>query len=136
MKTSNAAIIAAINAIVGRLDAGAGSGVLEIYDGAQPADVSVAVTTQTLLSSNTLNDPAFAAAVDTTGSATATAAAISAAVAIAAGTATWFRALDSNGVAVIDGTAGLNSGELSLDDVTFIVNKNININSWTISMPE
>jgi len=136
MKTSNAGVIAGLNAITALLDAGAGAAVIKIYNGTQPADPSVAVGVQTLLGTVVCTDPAFPSAIDATGSATATASAITAGLAVAVGTASWFRASDSNGVAVFDGDAGQGSGELNLDDNTFEINDNISVNSWVITMAE
>ena len=44
-KISNAAAIAACDAIVDKIDVGSGTAVLRIYDGTQPADPDTAVST-------------------------------------------------------------------------------------------
>jgi hypothetical protein len=62
-RISNAAAIAACDAIVDRVDLG-GAGKLRIYDGTQPADPDTAVSTQVLLAEITLANPAFNSATD------------------------------------------------------------------------
>jgi hypothetical protein len=84
------------DAIVDSLDAGAGPGTIQIRSGTRPADPATTAT-GTLLATVTCADPAF-------GSASSGAATISdpaAVTAVATGTATWFRALDSNGGRVL-----------------------------------
>jgi hypothetical protein len=134
MKTSNAAIIAAINSMTALLNVG-GAGTINIYDTANPADLSVAHS-GVLLGTVTLNVTAFPSATDGAGTGTATANAIVAGTAVAAGTAIGFRAFDGNGLAVIDGDAAQGSGELNLDDNTFEINDTINVTSWVVSMAE
>lgn len=139
-KVSNAAAQASVNAVTGLLDAGAGPGYIEIYDltAAAPATVDDAIT-GTLLAVLFLTDPAFAAATDGTGKATAAAAAISNdAAANNDGTADYFRAYDSNGVAVIDGDAGLAGATpaLVLDDETIVTNNIVAISSWNFEQSE
>lgn len=137
MKISNAAAIAGLNAKLALLNVG-GAGRIDILDGTQPADVSVAIGAQNVLGSCVLTATAFPTAVDNTGQATATASSITPGTAGAAGTATWFRAYDGAGLAIIDGSAGLSgaSPELVLDDETFEVNDTITVASWVINQPE
>lgn len=135
MKISNIAAGAAAKAIVDLLDAGSGAGKLEIYTGSQPADVSVGET-GTFLGEVTLSSTAFGAPSDSTGTATVAAATITSGTAVAVGTAGWFRAVDSDGNAVVDGTVGQGAGELNLDDNTFEINDTISVNGWSIVMPE
>jgi hypothetical protein len=137
---SNAAAQASVNAVLGLLDAGAGPGYIELYDltGAAPASVDDAVV-GTLLGVLFLSDPAFTAATDGTGKATANADAISNdAAANNNGTADWFRAFDSDANAVIDGDAGLAGATpaLVLDDETVVTNNIIAISSWAFEQPE
>ena len=73
---SNDAAKAACDAVVDLLDAGAGAAKVQIYDGSQPANPDVAVTTQTKLAELTCNDPAFGDAADDDPSGKATANAI------------------------------------------------------------
>jgi hypothetical protein len=136
-RISNAAAIAACDAIVDQLDAGAGAALIRIYDGTQPADPDTAITSQVLLAELTCSDPAFGSAVDGTGKATATASAITAdSSANATGTATWFRAVTSTGTAVIDGTVGTSGTDMILNTTSISSGQNVAITSWTFSVDE
>ena len=135
---SNAAAIAMCDAIVDRLDAGAGAGKLRIYSGSQPANPDVAVGAQVLLVEFALGDPAFGAAADANPGGRATANAIADVAAAVTGTASWFRALDSNNVAILDGdvTATGGGGDLTLNSVSIVEAVNQSITSWTVTQPE
>jgi hypothetical protein len=138
---SNAAAIAACNAIVDLLDAGAGAGKLRIYDNTspgKPANPDVAITTQVLLVEFTLGDPAFGDGADSNPGGRATANAIADVAAGATGTAAWCRAVDSNGLAVIDGdvSATGGGGDCQLNSVSIVEAVNQSVTSWTITMPE
>ena len=135
MKISNASAIVGINAILALLNTGS-AGRIDILDGTPPADVSVAIGAQTVLASCVLSATSFPTAVDNTAQATATANTITAGTATAAGTATWFRAYDGNGLAIIDGTVGTSGTELILDDDTIEVNDTVTVNSWVVNLPE
>lgn len=128
---STAARNAAADGVVDLLDGGAAAGYIEIRDGVQPATPNDAAT-GTLLATLPLSDPAFGPAA--TGTATANAITDDSS-ADASGTATWFRAYDSNGVAVIDGSAGTAATDLILDDAAIVAGGVVAINSWTITMP-
>lgn len=135
-RISTAAAKAGLDSIVALLDGGAGAGYIEIRTGAQPATVGTAAT-GTLLGTLTLTDPAFGAATNAS-PAVATAAAITSDTdADASGTAGWFRAYDSAGTAVIDGsiTGTGGGGDMELDDTNIVAGGTIAISSWTISMP-
>lgn len=121
------------DAVVDRLDAGAGAGYIEIRSGSQPATGDTAAS-GTLLATHTLSDPAFGAAA----SGVATAAAIGDDVSIdATGTAGWFRAYDSDADAVIDGsvTATGGGGDMQLDSVSLIAGGTSSITAWTVTAP-
>jgi len=137
MNISNALAIAAVNAITAKFDIG-GAGKIEYYDGTQPADVDTAITTQNKLGTSTLAVIAFPTAVDSSGSATATSNAIASVQATAAGTPTWARAFDGNGLAVEDGNVGLvaSGADFEVDDLSWELNDNINANSFTITIAE
>lgn len=139
-KISNAAAKAACDAVVDLLDAGAGPGVLKIYNGSQPADPDTAVSGQTLLAELTLNDPAFGAAADAAPGGQATANAITDdSSANATGTATWFRAEDSDGNAIIDGdvsTTAAGTGDLQLNSTSIQSGATVEVTSWTYTHPE
>lgn len=134
---SNTAAIAACDAIVDLLDGGAGAGKLKIYDGTPPADVDAALSGNTLLAELALSDPAFGAASDNTGKATATASSITSDTsADATGTASFFRAEDSNGVEVIQGTVGTSDADLVLNSTSISAGVEVQVTSWTFSVPE
>lgn len=115
------------------LDAGSGAGYIEIRTGAQPATPNTAAT-GTLLATLPLSDPAFGAAA--TGVITANAITPDS-TADASGTAGWFRAYDSSGAAVIDGTVTVSGGggDMILSSVNVIAGGVVTVSSWTITMP-
>jgi len=136
-RISNAAAIAACDAIVDRLDIG-GAGKLRIYDGTQPNDPDTAVSSQVLLAELTLSNPAFGNAADANPGGRATASSITAdSSADATGTATWFRAINGSGTAVIDGSVGTTSSfDLQLNTTSIVAGGNVAVTSWTFTMPE
>lgn len=129
---SNAARTAAADAVVDRLDLGAGPGLLRIYDGAKPAGPDTALGTQVLLAELTFSKPAFGAASN----GAASAAAITAdAAANATGTATWFRAVDSTGVAVFDGEIGTTGSDINLNSTSISSGAEVSVSSLTYTQP-
>lgn len=134
---SNAAAIAACNAMVDLIDAGSGAGKLRIYNGTQPNNPDVAITSQTLLAELTFSDPAFGNAADGTPGGLATAGTITAdSSANATGTASWFRIVDSDDNAIIDGTVGTGDTDLVLDSVSITSGQTVSVSSMTATMPE
>lgn len=131
---SNAARNAACDAVVDLADAGSGPAKIRIYNGSQPAGPDTAVSGQTLLAEITLADPAFGSA--SSGAATLSGTPLST-TGVAAGTASWFRTLDSNNVAALDGsvTATGGGGELQLATTTISVGVTVQITSGTVTMP-
>lgn len=126
---------AAVDAVVDRVDAGAGAGIVRIYSGAQPASADDAVS-GTLLVSVTLSDPAYATAA--TGAAVLTASATG--TAVASGTAGWFRVVDSTGTGVFDGAVRASGDadageELVLDNTSIASGQDVTINSLTYTQP-
>jgi hypothetical protein len=135
-RISNAAAIAAIDAITALLDVG-GAGRIDIMDGTQPSDVSVAIGVQVVLASLTLNATAFNPATDQAGYARAVAYAITQDTAAdAAGTATWFRAYNGSGTAIIDGNVGIADEALVLNNVAIALNDTVSISPWNIDLSE
>ena len=135
-KLSNAAAIAACNAVVDLLDGGSGAGYIEIRTGSPPSNVDDAAP-GTLLATLPLSDPAFGSAADANPGATATASAITSdSSADATGTAGWFRAYDSNATAVIQGTVGTSDADLILASVSITAGNTVSVSSWTVTMPE
>lgn len=136
-KISNAAAIAAVDALTALFNVG-GAGYIEIRTGTMPADVDTAAT-GTLLGTCVLSNPAFAGATDNAGSAQAVANAITQdASADAAGTATWFRAYDNSGNAIIDGDIGIggSGAAMIINNADIALNDTIDVTAWTITLSE
>lgn len=137
---SLAAAIAMLDALTALLDAGAGAGNVEIRSGTKPSSPEDAPSDGAVLADITLNDPAFVGAVDGTPGLYAKALAdvspaISDASADATGTASWFRAYDSNGVARIDGTVATATADMIVNTVSLVAASPFTIQSWEIRMP-
>lgn len=122
---------AAADGVVDRLDAG-GAGSVEIRTGTQPATAEDTAT-GTLLATLTLPNPAFGSAA--TGVATANA--VAAVAAATSGTAGWFRAKSGGGATVLDGacTATGGGGDMQLNSTSLTSGVNVQITSWTVTMP-
>lgn len=128
---------AAVDGVVDRLDAGSGAGTIDVRTGSQPATANDAAT-GTLLLTFTLNDPAFGAAGATVaGRGDLDVTPALATVGLAAGTAGWFRAKDSDGNTVLDGavTGEGGGGELELSTTTVSVGLDVGITSGTVTQP-
>lgn len=134
IRIPTAARNAACDAVVDLVDAGAGAGTLQVRSAPQPASANDAAT-GTLLATFTLVDPAFGAAV--AGVATLDTTPVLTTTGVAAGTAAWFRVLDSNGATVFDGsaTASGGGGDLILTTTTISVGLEVRITLGTITMP-
>lgn len=130
---SNAARSAAANAAVDLVDGGTGAAKVRIYSGAQPAGPDTAIGAQVLLAELACSDPAFGAASN--GVKTLDNTPVLSAVGLAAGTAAWFRMVDSANVAVIDGSAGTSGTDLVLNTTTISVGVTVEITAGTITMP-
>lgn len=132
-KISTAARSAACDAIVDLIDGGASAGTLTVRTGAPPANVADA-DAGTLLGTLTFSDPAFGAA----SSGVATAATITSDTsADNSGDAGHFRAKDSNGNTIFQGTAG-NAGDspdLVFDNKTIVAGGTIACSSMTVTVP-
>lgn len=123
MEISNAAARAKLDALTALLNGGS----LSIYD-----------SSSNLLATLGLGSPAFAAAVDASPNATATANAITPDTNVSAGIAWFFIARSSTSADVITGSAG-GSGdgkELTLDNKTFTTGGTVTITSWVITEKE
>lgn len=137
-RISNAAAIAACNAVVDLCDVG-GAGYVVIYDGTQPTDPDTAVTTQNALATITLNNPAFGAAADATPGGRATAdvdPALTDSSADDTGTAAWFRVFNNAGTAIWDGTVGTSGTDMVIDNTSITAGQSVTITSWTVTMAE
>lgn len=138
-RISNAAAIAACDEIVDLIDVGSSNanGQIKVYDGTQPANPDVAVSSQNLLATLELSAPAFGAAADDNPGGKATASSITSDSSIdLTGTAAWFRVLDRDGTAIMDGSVGTSSADMILDSVALTAGETLSITSWTVTMPE
>jgi hypothetical protein len=129
---STAARNARLDALVDLLDAGAGAATLKLYTGSKPATVATAVT-GTLLATITCADPAFGAS----SSGVATLSDPAAVDAVADGTAGYFRAADSDGTAVFDGTVGAtgSGADLELATTSITTGLSVDITGGTLTEP-
>jgi hypothetical protein len=125
LKLSDTAVNAKADAFSDLLD----SGYLRIFDGTQPANAGVAVSTQTLLAELRFNATASAAAsagVLTMNAFTQDASAN------ATGTATWFRALKSDGTTIVyDGNVGTSGSDLNLNSTSVTSGVAVSVTSMT-----
>lgn len=107
-------------------DAGAGAGLIRIYDGARPSKGGAATT---LLAELTFSDPSSPSA----SGGVLTASTITGANAVATGTATWYREVDSNGLFVLDGDVGVSGSDLNLNTTSIVVGNPVNITSYVVT---
>lgn len=137
---ANASAIAALDALVDLIDAGAGAGSVVIYSGTPPADADTALSGNTVLAQITLSDPAFGNATDAAPGATATANGLPLedSSANATGTATFFRILDSdsNVIAQGDVTATGGGGDMEINSTSIVASAAVRITAFTITQPE
>lgn len=129
----NAVRSAACDAVVDRLDLGAGAATIDVRTGSQPASANDAAT-GTILATFTLADPAFGAAANGVATLAGTPRTTTG---LAAGTAGWFRALDSDGNTVFDGSVGAegSGAQLELNTTTISVGVDVSITAGTVTMP-
>ena len=126
-KLSNEAANAEADAVAALLN----NGYLRIYDGSQPANADTAVSTQVLLAELRFNATAFgpaAAGVATANAFTQDSSANN------TGTATWFRALKSDGTSpIFDGTVGTSGANLNLNSVSIVAGVAVNVTGFTFT---
>ena len=121
---------AMLDEITAEIDAGAGAGTLRIYDGTPPADADTALSGNTLLAQLTMSATSALAAsggVWTADTITADSSADN------TGTASFFRALDSDANVVLQGTVGTSGADLNLNSVSITAGDNVAVSSWTIT---
>ena len=111
--------------ILNAIDAGAGAGLLRIYDGTRPSNGGTATTK---LAEHTMSKPSF-----TVSGGVATAAAIGAATGLAAGTAAWARLVDSTGAFCSDMNVGTSGSDINVNTTTYSVGVSCTISSMTIT---
>lgn len=134
---SNAAAIAACDAIVDRVDLNSPPGHLKIYSGSVPTDADTALGAQVLLADLTMSNPAFGAAADIAPGARATASAISDDTsANATGTASFFRIDQGGGTTVMQGACATSGSELNFNSVAIQSSAIVSVTSFTVTVPE
>jgi hypothetical protein len=135
---SDAAQNAACNGIVDLVDGGATNGEIEIRTGSKPADPNDAAT-GTLLATVPCNDPAFGnSGASVVGQADlAGTLPLEDPTPVASGTAGWFRAMDSNGNAVFDGTVGVSGSgaDMIVNTTTVTAGVPFRITSGSFTIP-
>lgn len=139
MKISTAARNAACDAVVDLLDAGSGAATLEIWEavaGPIPTNATDVIsdddTNYKKLADLTFSDPAFGSA----SSGTATASAITQDSSVnKSGTAEFWRAKDSNGVVVLQGSVGTSGADLNFNTTTFVSGGTCQVSSFTVTQP-
>ena len=130
LRESNEAVNAKADAVGALLN----NGYLRIFDGSRPATADTAVSGQTLLAELRFNATAFGAAV--AGVATANAITQDSS-ADATGTATWFRALKSNGTSpIFDGEVGTSGADLNLNTVEIVASAVVSVTGMTYTQPK
>lgn len=135
-RISNAAALAALDAIVDLIDGGAGAGTLHIFTGTPPATCETA-DSGTQLSQHTMTDPAFGNAADDDPDAIATAASIADdSSADATGTAGYFRVKDSDSNVIIQGTVAESDADMIIDNASINSGQTVSITAYTITLPE
>ncbi len=129
-KLSNAAANASVDATTVLLN----TGYLRIFSGTQATDADTALGAQVLLAELRFGATAFGAAA--AGVATANAI-TSDSAADATGTASWFRALKSDGTTVVfDGSVGTSGANLNLNSVAIQVGAAVSVTAFTYTQPK
>jgi hypothetical protein len=105
------------------------SGYLRLYDGSQPATADTAISGQTLLAELRFDNPAFPSASGGVALANALSPDSSA---NASGTATWYRALKSDGTSPIeDGSIGTSDANLVMNSVAISSGATVEVASFS-----
>lgn len=125
---------AMVDAVKTLIDGGSGPGKIRIYTGSQPAGPGSAAV-GTLLAEIPFADPSFGASA--TGSAAADVTPVLTATASQSGTAGWLRILDSNDVALIDGsvTATGAGGDFTLNSTVVTSGLAVSVTGLTLTEP-
>ncbi len=128
LKISSTAVNAQADALSDLLD----NGYIRIYDGTQPANANTAITTQVLLAElrfNATAAPAASSGILTMNSITQDSSANN------TGTATWFRALKSDGSTVVfDGSVGTSGCDLNLGSTSITSGASVAVTSMTFNV--
>lgn len=129
---------AALDAIVDSLDTGTGTATVEICTGAQPNSPDTGTPTVIC----TIDLPATTFQASTTGTGTESAYIIAqdnfatlTGTATGTGTASFFRAKNKSGVAKIDGSVGLATADMIIDNTSIAATQKVKLTSWKIRFP-
>jgi hypothetical protein len=123
------ALAAAMLASLSRLN----NGYLRIYDGTQPANVGVAISSQVLLAELRFGSPAFVVTNNVATANTITQDSDN----NATGTATWCRCLQSDGAtAEFDGDVGTAGAFLNLNSTAIQIHAVTTVDSCSITLPK
>lgn len=124
--TTRNAMLDAITAAVGA------SGLLKVYDGAQPTTVGTALGSQNLLGTLLLSAtfaPAASSGVLTANAITTDSAAD------ATGTAAWYSLQTSGGTRIVEGSVGTLGADLNLNSTAIVIGGPISVTSFTYTAP-
>lgn len=128
-KTSDLAVNAAADALLALLN----NGKLRLYAGVQPTTPDGALGAQVLLAELRFGSPAFSRAVAGVAVANPLTEEDDA---MATGTATWFRALTADDVAIFDGSVGVAQADLILNAVSIQQHAIVAVTSLAITLPK
>lgn len=124
LKMADAGVNAEANALAALLN----NGYIRIYDGTQPATADTTISTQVLLAELRFGATAFGAAasgVITSNPITPDS------DANATGTATWFRALESDGTTpVLDGDVGTSAANLIIASTSIVIHQTASVDTF------
>lgn len=123
---------ASLDALLDRMDAGSGPGVIEVRSGTQPATGDT-TESGTLLVTFVCADPAWGASSG--GVKTLDTSPVISATAVATGTAGWARAKDSNDVDCGDFSVGTSATDLIINSTSITSGQTVNLTSGTITDP-
>lgn len=116
-----------LDEITALVDAGSGAGLIRIYSGSRPATGGAETT---VLAELTCTDPVAGAA--SSGQLTFSSITDDSS-ANATGTASWFRVMDSDTNAVIDGDVGTSGSDLNLNSTSITSGGTVSITSFVIT---
>jgi hypothetical protein len=144
MHVRNLTARAEADQIAADVDSGPAAAILRIYDatGGIPADADVAITTQVLLAEITMNDPAFAAAVDANPGGRIDADVIPIpedSSANATGTAAFGRLDESTGTTIVQFdtvTVTSGGGEIEINSINIQAGAAVQLTGGSITVPE
>lgn len=123
---------AMVDGLTALFNAGTPPGKIKFYSGSVPADVNASLGAAVLLSTITLSNTAFAAASGGVGTANAITSDTNAA---ASGTATFFRATNAAGTAVVQGTVGTSGCDANFDNNVIVASGTVAASAFTLTQP-